>query len=50
LNAATNVKRLAKAAMLPSNLKVPSSKGQLIFFSDDKNFPQDQKINKKNNW
>jgi hypothetical protein len=47
---ATNVRRLAKAAMLPSNLKVPSANGQLIFFSDDKNFSQDQKIDKKNIW
>jgi len=26
-----------------------SSKGQLIFFSDEKNFYQDQKVNRKNN-
>jgi hypothetical protein len=47
---ATNERKLAQAAMLPSNLKVPSANGQLIFFSDDKNFSQDQKINRKNNW
>ena len=30
-------------------LRLSSSKGQLIFFSDKKNFLQDQKVNRKNN-
>jgi hypothetical protein len=39
---------LAEAKLLFDRLKVPATNGQLIF-SDEKNFSQDQKINRKNN-
>jgi hypothetical protein len=42
---ATKEKRIAKAKMLLNRLKVPAAKGQLFFFSNEKNFSQDQKIN-----
>jgi DNA-binding Lrp family transcriptional regulator len=45
----TKERRLEKAKMLLNRLKKPSSNGQLVFFSDEKNFSQDQKVNKKNN-
>jgi hypothetical protein len=32
-----------------NKLKNPAANNQLIFFSDEKNFSQDQKVNKKNN-
>jgi hypothetical protein len=40
---------LDKAKMLLNRLKVPAANNQLIFFSDYKNFPQDQKVYRKNN-
>jgi hypothetical protein len=49
MNATTKEKRLAKAKLLLNRLKAPSANGQLIFFSDEKNFTQDQKIKRKNN-
>jgi hypothetical protein len=49
MNAATKERRLAKAKLLLNRLKVPAANGQLIFFSDKKNFSQDQKVNRKNN-
>jgi hypothetical protein len=49
MNEATKERRLAKAKLLLNRLKKPATNGQLIFFSDEKNFSQDQKINRKNN-
>jgi hypothetical protein len=46
---ATKERRLAKAKLLLNRLKKPATNGQLIFFSDEKNFLQDQKITSKNN-
>jgi hypothetical protein len=47
MNAATKERRLAKAKLLLNRLKVPAANGQLIFFSDKKNFSQNQKVNRK---
>ncbi len=44
MNVATKEKWMAKAKMLLNRLKAPAANGQL-FFSDEKNFSQDQKIN-----
>jgi hypothetical protein len=44
MNVATKEKRMAKAKMLLNRLKVPAANGQL-FFSSEKNFSEDQKIN-----
>jgi len=49
MNAATKERRLEKAKLLLTKLKHPQAPGQLIFFSDEKNFSQDQKVNWKNN-
>jgi transposase-like protein len=49
LSQATKEKRFQKARKLLNKLNKPSENGQLIFFSDEKNFSQDQKVNKKNN-
>jgi hypothetical protein len=49
MNEATKERRLAKAKLLLNRLKKPATNGQLIFFSDKKNFSKDQKINRKNN-
>ncbi len=49
MNKATKERRLAKAKLLLNRLKKPVTNGQFIFFSDKKNFLQDQKINRKNN-
>jgi hypothetical protein len=49
MNEATKERRLAKAKLLLNRLKKQATNGQLIFFSDEKNFSQDQKINRKNN-
>jgi hypothetical protein len=38
MNAATKERRLAKAKLLLNRLKAPGANGQLIFFSDEKNF------------
>jgi hypothetical protein len=35
--------------LLLIRLKAPTENNQLIFFSEEKNFSQDQKINRKNN-
>ncbi len=45
MNVATKERRLAKAMLLLNRLKVSAVNGQLIFFSDEKNFSQEQKIN-----
>jgi hypothetical protein len=47
MNPATKKRRLAKAKLLLTRLKAPAGHGQLVFVSDEKNFPQDQKINRK---
>jgi hypothetical protein len=49
MNKATKERRLAKAKLMLNKLKKPVANGQLIFFSDEKNFSQDQKVNRKNN-
>ena len=46
---ATKARRAEKAKKLLNRLKAPTTQNQLIFFSDEKNFTQDQKVNKKNN-
>jgi hypothetical protein len=45
----TKETRLFKARKLLNALKHPKEKNTLIFFSDEKNFSQDQKVNRKNN-
>ena len=44
----TKERRADKAARLLVRLKHPHDTNQLIFFSDEKNFCQDQKVNKRN--
>ena len=46
---ATKKTRYEKAAALLNRLKHPPAQDILIFFSDEKNFTQDQKVNSKNN-
>jgi transposase len=48
LNDVTRERRLEKAKLLLTRLKHPHSNGQLIFFSDEKNFSQEQKVNSQN--
>ncbi len=42
-------KRLEKGQLMINKLKNPATNNQLIFFSDEKNFSQDQKEKRKNN-
>jgi hypothetical protein len=49
LNQATKGRRLTKVKLMLKKLKKSAKKGRLIFFSDEKNFPQDQKVNRMNN-
>jgi hypothetical protein len=49
LSHATKKRRLENAKLMLNKLKNPAANNQLIFFSDEKNFSQDQKVNKKNN-
>lgn len=42
-------RRLERARKLLAKLKNPREKKSLIFFSDEKNFQQDQKVNRRNN-
>jgi hypothetical protein len=49
LSQATKERRLEKAKLMLNKLKNPAANNQLIFFSDEKNFSQDQKVNKMNN-
>lgn len=49
MSEATKETRYKKAKALLNSLKHPSSSRQLIFFSDEKVFNQDQKINSRNN-
>jgi hypothetical protein len=46
---ATKERRLEKTKLMLNKLKNPTANNQLIFLSDEKNFRQDQKVNKKNN-
>jgi hypothetical protein len=39
-----------KAGKLLTRLKHPTVTNQLIFFLDEKNFTQDQKVKRKNSW
>ncbi len=49
MSEATKARRLEKSKKLLAKIKHPSVPNQLIFFSDEKNFTQDQKINRRNN-
>jgi hypothetical protein len=49
MSEATKARRADKVRKLLARLKHPSVSNQLIFFSDEKNFTQDQKVNRKNN-
>jgi hypothetical protein len=49
MSAATKARRLDKAKRLLTKIKHPIVPNPLIFFSDEKNFTQDQKVNRKNN-
>lgn len=49
LTTVTKARRLDKAKKLLSRLKNPKEPHPLIFFSDEKNFTQNQKINRRNN-
>jgi hypothetical protein len=49
MNPATKKRRLAKAELLLTRLKAPAGNDQFMFVCDDKNFSQDQKINRKKN-
>ena len=42
-------KRVERARALLLRLKKPKASKQIIFFSDEKNFTQDQKVNQKSN-
>jgi hypothetical protein len=48
MSAATKKTRYEKAAVLLNRLKHPPVPDILIFFSDEKNFSQDQKVNSRN--
>ena len=49
MSAATKQNRYKKASALLNRIKHPPVPDILIFFSDEKNFTQDQKVNSKNN-
>lgn len=49
MNQATKERRLIKAKALLNRFKHPPSPNILIFYSDEKNFNQDQKVNSQNN-
>lgn len=49
ISVATKQRRLEKAKLLLNRLKNPRVANQLIFFSDEKNFSQDQVANRRNN-
>ncbi len=49
MSAATKKTRYEKASALLNRIKHPPEPDILIFFSDEKNFTQDQKVNSKNN-
>ncbi len=47
MSQAMKERRLEKAKLLLNKLKNPTGNGQLVFFSDEKNFSQVQKVNRK---
>ena len=49
MSQATKERRFEKAKLLLNRLKRVKNKNPLIFFSDEKNFSQDQKVNRRNN-
>ncbi len=49
MSEATKTRRLEKAKKLLARIKHPTVPNPLIFFSDEKNFTQDQKVNCRNN-
>ncbi len=49
MSEATKIWRAEKAKKLLAKIKHPTVSNQLVFFSDEKNFTQDQKVNKRNN-
>jgi hypothetical protein len=49
MSEATKTRRLEKAKKLLARIKHPAVPNPLIFFSDEKNFTQDQKVNRRNN-
>jgi hypothetical protein len=49
MNAATKERRLAEAKISLNRLKAPAANNLLMFFSDEKNFSPDQKVNRKKN-
>ncbi len=49
MSAAMKIRREDKAKKLLAKIKHPTVPNQLIFFSDEKNFTQDQKVNRRNN-
>ena len=49
MSEATKLRRLEKAKKLLNRLKKPPTPNILIFFSDEKNFQQDQVVNSRNN-
>ena len=49
MSEATKIVRYEKARGLLNRLKHPPAEDLLIFFSDEKNFSQDQKVNSRNN-
>jgi hypothetical protein len=49
MSEATKARRAEKAKKLLAKIKHPSAPNQLIFFSVEKNFTQDQKVNRRNN-
>ena len=48
MSEATKQKRCKKAKLLLNRLKRPANPNQIIFFSDEKIFTQDQKTNRQN--
>ena len=49
MNAATKERRAERARALLNKFKNPPANDILIFYSDEKNFSQDQKVNRNNN-
>jgi hypothetical protein len=48
MSEATKTRRLEKVKKLLDRIKHPIVPNPLIFFSDEKNFTQDQKVNRRN--
>jgi hypothetical protein len=49
MSEATKIRWVEKAKKLLAKIKHPTIPNQLVLFSDEKNFNQDQKVNKRNN-